>query len=989
MKASTSDPMNRPLTRARARSGVPIGGLGTGSFEVRADGRLHDWQLFNNSPWAGRKSGPEAVPPMDSQDFVCAIRIQRPGQDPQVRLLHLPEADDFLQHHWYLSDNLYWLAWMKYVRDVHHRGEFPFAYLEYEDDSLELRLRLEVFSPFIPGDTKNSSIPTAFLTFHAENLSETPVEVSITIGSKNPCGAYSPDSIPHAEVTEPDDRVQTTFTADGVTETDSTWNGSMTLSCLQPDATWTTGAEARHMNVLWADLRRTGCLPNRQQQPDALEKLQRFDELTPDEQSEVETEILAGNETEPVYQDRLVHDPTAKGDRLGALLDRLFERNFAFRERYDHDISWIGKTDVSEDERREIMFKIITGHLSKVHAAAFVSGSTSLGPFSSGSVGFAMSWFYPNHLGTNDDELLGHRYEEWFASSTDVMKYVVANREMLETKTRAFRNLLYGTSAPTWLIDAVTAQLSTLTKSSFFVRDGRFGVWEGGPGCCGLQTLDVSYYWTSLVAHFFPSIQAAQQRLTASFQLSEDSPEWAEYAMAFAGNRSLFEKKLAEDPDLAENAIKRRDVLREIIAVTGEDPSGRIPHFFPASFDVVDAYHMIDLMPKFALQAYRDYLATGDEDLLREMWPKITLAMDHNIQFDPADKGLLYHYDRRQTGTAISSQTYDAWDFLGYSAYANTIWIAALSACEKIAAIVGDDAYAVRAADMRVKAMANIESLLWNGEYLDLWNDPIAERSDNCCMADQLSGQWYANACGLADVISAEKRRSCLQAIVQHNTKEEGLINGAYPDGPRVSIEGEMLYPDGTERVCPITGQADTPWTGTEYAVASLMLQEGMTSEGLKIVRHVFDRYHAEGMDWNHIECGGHYARSMSIWQVYMDLCGLSWNAPEMTIGFAPRINADRFNSVAVIPGAWLEYTQERDGGTQHCTIRCANGSREIRGVAVPIPEGWERTGIIAKSDGREVRADIGPANGSATVNFDDPLLLREGDVVTIVALRA
>ena len=54
MKASTSDPMNRPLTRARARSGVPIGGLGTGSFEVRADGRLHDWLGYSRDEVIGK-----------------------------------------------------------------------------------------------------------------------------------------------------------------------------------------------------------------------------------------------------------------------------------------------------------------------------------------------------------------------------------------------------------------------------------------------------------------------------------------------------------------------------------------------------------------------------------------------------------------------------------------------------------------------------------------------------------------------------------------------------------------------------------------------------------------------------------------------------------------------------------------------------------------------------------------------------------------------
>ena len=35
------------------RSAVPLGGLGTGTVELRADGGLRDWLIFNNSPAGG------------------------------------------------------------------------------------------------------------------------------------------------------------------------------------------------------------------------------------------------------------------------------------------------------------------------------------------------------------------------------------------------------------------------------------------------------------------------------------------------------------------------------------------------------------------------------------------------------------------------------------------------------------------------------------------------------------------------------------------------------------------------------------------------------------------------------------------------------------------------------------------------------------------------------------------------------------------------
>src|SRR6185312_17298047 len=37
------------------RSAVPLGGLGSGTVELRADGSLQDWNIFNNSPAYGEK----------------------------------------------------------------------------------------------------------------------------------------------------------------------------------------------------------------------------------------------------------------------------------------------------------------------------------------------------------------------------------------------------------------------------------------------------------------------------------------------------------------------------------------------------------------------------------------------------------------------------------------------------------------------------------------------------------------------------------------------------------------------------------------------------------------------------------------------------------------------------------------------------------------------------------------------------------------------
>ena len=40
---------------------------------------------------------------------------------------------------------------------------------------------------------------------------------------------------------------------------------------------------------------------------------------------------------------------------------------------------------------------------------------------------------------------------------------------------------------------------------------------------------------------------------------------------------------------------------------------------------------------------------------------------------------------------------------------------------------------------------------LWNGRYFSLWAD--GDKRDDCCMTDQIDGQWYARLLGLGNFL--------------------------------------------------------------------------------------------------------------------------------------------------------------------------------------------------------------------------------------------
>jgi non-lysosomal glucosylceramidase len=66
-----------------------------------------------------------------------------------------------------------------------------------------------------------------------------------------------------------------------------------------------------------------------------------------------------------------------------------------------------------------------------------------------------------------------------------------------------------------------------------------------------------------------------------------------------------------------------------------------------------------------------------------------------------------------------------------------------------------------------------MERLLWNGEYYNLWIDPVSGRRNEYCMADQLSGQLYVTLLGLDDILPREHLLSALSAIFHYNRAAE------------------------------------------------------------------------------------------------------------------------------------------------------------------------------------------------------------------------
>ncbi len=263
-----------------------------------------------------------------------------------------------------------------------------------------------------------------------------------------------------------------------------------------------------------------------------------------------------------------------------------------------------------------------------------------------------------------------------------------------------------------------------------------------------------------------------------------------------------------------------------------------------------------DLNSKFVLQLWRDYVFTGDKSLVHDCWPAAVQALDYLRAFDRDQDGLPDH-------DGVPDQTYDTWPMQGDSAYSGGLWLAALEAAIEMGKLEGDTANVARYTGWLETGKASFEKKLWNGKYYDY--DASGGRYSDSIMADQLAGQWYADATGLPPIAPPDHIRTALQTVYEYNVKrfadgQMGAVNGMRPDG-QVDVSGE---------------QSQEVWTGTTYALAAAMLHRGLTDEAWKTAWGVYHvTYHRgywfrtpEAYDINGNFRASMYMRPLSIWAI-------------------------------------------------------------------------------------------------------------------------
>lgn len=145
------------------RSAVPLGGLGAGTVELRADGSFRDWNIFNNSPADG-----QYAPKVQLDDALFGLRVRPEGEAAQAWALRTQPP-----------------AGIPAIEQIEYAGSFPVSRLRFSDPLLPLKVDLYAYCEFHPGDAKASATPAVIFTFNLRNPSAKAVETEIMFSLPN------------------------------------------------------------------------------------------------------------------------------------------------------------------------------------------------------------------------------------------------------------------------------------------------------------------------------------------------------------------------------------------------------------------------------------------------------------------------------------------------------------------------------------------------------------------------------------------------------------------------------------------------------------------------------------------------------------------------------------------------------------------------------------------------------------------------------------
>lgn len=943
------------------RIGMPVGGLCAGQLYLGGDGRLWHWDIFNQRISTGAEHYAKPLAPSAPLEQGFAVRVKVDGIS-SVRKL----------------DRANW-------REVSFRGEYPIGRVEYSDPESPLAISLEAYSPFIPLNTEDSSLPATLLEFTLKNTGTKKIEVGLAGWLENAVCVHSADT--HAVVRR--NRIVSRY-------------GALALEC-SAEAGPTSKSAAAREDVTFDDF-------ERDTYGDWTVEGTAFGK-GPVEKSKVvayQGDLgMHGQHAVNTHSSPAANDVGARDAATGKLISKSFviERN--------HINFLIG----GGAHRGKTCMNLLVG--GKVVRTATGANDNRMQPMSWNVAAFAGqtaqiqivdaesgAW---GNIGVDDIVFSDHARvgggpleQEADFGTMSLALLDARSRDVAKAQVKEIP-----ASASGWA-ELVGKGVTDAAGASAGKPIGAIGrELSLRPGGTARLTFALAWHFPNLqlkgmaitgrhYAARFASAGAVVRYVAAHQQrLVRETRRWREtwydstLPFWFLDRTMLNTSILATStchrfrdgrfyawegvgccegtcghvwqyahaaarlfPELERSARERADFGLAL------QPDGAI-HFrgehnnFPA----------IDAQAGTILRALREHQMSADGGFLKRNWPQIRRATQWLIAKDANADGIIESNQHNTLDT----------DWFGPVAWLSGLYQAALLAAEAMAKDLGDADFAAKCRAILAIGQKNLVTQLFDGEYFINKVDPKhldAINSGSGCEIDQVFGQSWAFQVGLPRVLPERETLSALRSLWRYNfTPDAGAYRQHYRAGRWYAMAGEAgllmcSFPRGDWDYAQAKGKGPD-WaagyfnecmSGFEYQVAGHMIWEGMLLEGLAITRALHDRYHGSRRNpWNEVECGDHYARSMASYGVYLAACGFEHHGPKGHIGFAPRLTPENFKCAFTSAEGWGSFSQRRTATGMDCEIALRWGRLKFKSLSVAVGEGAVVGSVKAKLDGREV----------------------------------
>ena len=962
--------------------GMPVGGIGAGELYLSGDGRLWDWDIFGTRvsasfPVEQGLAYPQPHKVGDAHDTFqtvldqgFAIRTQQGGK-VDTRTL---DKNGF--------------------SNITFAGQYPVGTVDYTDPASPVHVRLEAFSPFIPGNVEDSTYPATVLSYTVENTSHEKIECAVGGWMENAAGLNTRAQTPlllqnvaakshgysalnfQMKKPETEGKAATIF-EDFETGKYEHWKAEGDAFGSRPakrnefsHGTLVSGVQGQYFvdTFIQSNDKATGTLtsePFTITRPylsfligggNSLDKESvrlivdgQVARLDTGKQDEV-LRPVSWNVRDLIGKTAQIRIEDQSSEGWGHIL----ADNFTFADTPGALIALDKQVDVGN------MALAVLGEDAEV--VARVAGAKSSDDTFDGNASASAE----QTTSMDKDKLVGavRRTVTLAPGEKKTISFIVAwyfpNPLELGLSTPMGRQYGVRFKSAGDVVDHIAANFDRLSKTTLAWRD--------------------TWYDSTLPYWFLDRTFANASTLASStlYLLSDGRFYGYEGRYSCPGTCTHvygYQQLIANVFPGLERAIMEKT---EFVPGVGYNPDGGVG--MRAEYDHNPP---VDGQSGIILRSYLAHRMSADDSFLKLNYAKIKKATDYLV-----DK-----YDSAHAGILVGAQgnTMDA-AWYGNNTWMSLYYQAALRATAQMADDSNDGEYAKSLRAIADKGRAFIETQLFNGEYFFHQADathPESPGTFNGCPLEQLMGQNWAYQVGLGDIIDPAKARTALDSIWKNNyTTDVGKYRDTFKAGRWYAMAGESglimcTFPHGGEETLQkgnpgFSSYDNECWPGSEYEITATMMWDGQVDKALAEVRSLQERFDGSKRNpWDECECGSHYSRSMASYGVFTAAAGFEYDGPQGAMAFAPRVQPENFKSAFTSASGWGSFSQKYAGQGLDAIVALRYGQLNLKTLSLVLPAGHQGQKAHAQVDGKEVAVTTSRNGNRISLVFPSNLSLK------------